>query len=54
MEDHPEYYLNINERLIKYNFINIQESIKKLITCLQKPSPSWSEIFLQDIRNVSI
>jgi len=38
----------------EYNFINIQESIKKLITCLQKPSPSWSEIFLQDIRNVSI
>ena len=38
----------------EYNFINIQESIKKLITCLQKPSPSWSEIFLQDIRNITI
>jgi hypothetical protein len=38
----------------EYNFINIQESIKKLITCLQKPSPSWSEIFLQDIRNITV
>tara|TARA_Y100000768_G_scaffold51488_1_gene33740 strand:- start:3188 stop:3940 length:753 start_codon:yes stop_codon:yes gene_type:complete len=38
----------------EYNFINIKESIKKLITCLQKPSPSWHEIFLQNIRNITI
>ena len=37
-----------------YNFINIHKSIKQLITCLQRPSPSWSEIFLQDIRNMTI
>tara|TARA_B100001123_G_scaffold447774_1_gene606377 strand:+ start:1126 stop:1869 length:744 start_codon:yes stop_codon:yes gene_type:complete len=37
-----------------YNFINIHKSINKLITCLQKPPPSWSETFLQDIRNITI
>ncbi len=38
----------------EYNFINIHKSIHKLITCLQRPSPSWSEIFLQNIRNITV
>ena len=37
-----------------YNFINIHKSIKKLITCIQKPPLSWSETFLQDFRNITI
>ena len=38
----------------EYNFISIKLSLNKLIVCFQKPNPSWSEIFLQDIRNIAI
>lgn len=37
-------------RLFLYKNINIK--IKQFITCLQKPKPSWKEIFLSNIRKL--
>jgi len=37
-------------RTFKYE--NINKKIKLFVNCLQKPKPSWQEIFLSDIRTV--
>lgn len=37
-----------------FNYENINKKIKLLITCLKYPKPSWKEIFLSDIRTLSL
>jgi hypothetical protein len=37
-------------RVFKYE--NINKKIKSFITCLQKPNPSWKEIFMLNIRKI--
>ena len=35
-----------------YRYKNIKDVIKLFINCIQKPKPSWKEIFLSDIRTI--
>lgn len=37
----------------KYHYEPIHKKIKMLIECLQKPSPSWKETFITNIRTLS-
>jgi len=37
----------------RFKYKNINEKIKLFIDCLQKPNPSWKELFIQDIRTLS-
>ena len=39
-------------RVFKYD--RIERKVAMFIECLQKPNPSWKEIFMQDIRKLSI
>ena len=39
-------------RIFKYN--NITESIKIFLNALQKPKPSWKEVFMNDVRNIRL
>ena len=39
-------------RLFKYE--NINKKIKLFIDCLQKPKPSWKEVFMTNIRTIDI
>ncbi len=41
-----------NNRLFTYK--NINENIKLFVECLQKPKPSWSEIFMSEIRKLNL
>jgi hypothetical protein len=38
----------------KYEYKNINSSIKQFIECLQKPKPSWKETFMKNIRTISL
>ena len=38
-------------RLFKYE--NIKKKIKIFINCLQKPKPSWKEVFMLNIRTLN-
>tara|TARA_B100000282_G_scaffold289214_1_gene258714 strand:+ start:2592 stop:3320 length:729 start_codon:yes stop_codon:yes gene_type:complete len=37
-----------------FKYENINKKIKKFITCLQKPKPSWKESFMKDIREIEM
>jgi hypothetical protein len=39
-------------RLFKYE--NIHKKIKQFITCLQKPKPSWQEVFMTNMRTLDL
>ncbi len=38
----------------KFKYENIQIKIKKFIECLQKPKPSWKEIFMENMRSIQL
>ena len=38
----------------KFKYKNIQIKIKKFIECLQKPKPSWKEIFMENMRSIQL
>lgn len=38
-------------RIFKYK--NINENIKQILECLQKPKPSWQETFMSNIRTIN-
>ena len=38
-------------KIFKYK--NINDVIKLFLDCIQKPKPSWKEIFLTDIRTIN-
>lgn len=38
----------------KFEYKKINVSVKQFVNCLKKPEPSWSEIFLSEIRNINI
>ena len=37
-----------------FKYENIQIKIKKFIECLQKPKPSWKEIFMENMRSIQL
>lgn len=37
-----------------FEYKKISKSVKQFVDCLKKPNPSWSEIFLSQIRNINI
>jgi hypothetical protein len=37
-------------KIFKYE--NINKRVKMFIECLQKPKPSWKEVFMTNIRNI--
>ena len=37
-----------------FHYENIKYSIKKFVECVQKPKPSWNEIFMKNMRTIEI
>jgi len=37
-----------------FEYKKINKCVKQFVSCLKKPNPSWSEIFLTKIRNITI
>ena len=37
-----------------FKYENIQIKIKKFIECLQKPKPSWKELFMENMRSIQL
>lgn len=37
-----------------FQYKKINASVKQFVNCVKKPNPSWSEIFLSQIRNINI
>ena len=37
-----------------FKYENIQIKIKSFIECLQKPKPSWKEIFMENMRSIQL
>jgi hypothetical protein len=37
-----------------FNYDKIQNKIKMFIECLQRPKPSWKELFMTDIRLIQL
>ena len=37
-----------------FKYENIQIKIKKFIECLQKPKPSWKEIFMENMSSIQL
>jgi hypothetical protein len=37
-----------------FHYENINHSIKKIVECLQKPKPSWNEIFMKNMRTIEL
>ena len=37
-----------------FAYENINKKIKLFIDCLQKPKPSWKEVFMSNIRTINL